>query len=130
MNVSLFWMEVFVKRGANNTVRVNSNTELASNFCKISVIFSIAALMREDEKVTSVLDILFKILNLCWCEVVLRCCDYKQVRLLDFFEVHRIFIKADLVTLFVFLNEFLKVGPWIAHFLFANVKDYHLLAAH
>lgn len=38
MNVSLFWMEVFVKRGANNTVRVNSNTELASNFCKISVI--------------------------------------------------------------------------------------------
>lgn len=123
-------MKVFVERGANYAVGVNSNTKLASNFCKIGVIFSIATLVREDEKVPSVLDILFKIFNLCWCEVILRCCNYKQVRLLDFFEVHRIFIKANLVALLVFLHEFLKVRAWIAYFLLANVKDYHLLAAH
>jgi hypothetical protein len=100
-------------------------------FCIDIVILSIATLMREDEKVASVLDILFKILNLCWSEVVLWCCNYKQVRLLDFFKVHCIFIKADLwlhksylIALFVFLYEFLQVRPWVAHFLFANVKDY------
>jgi hypothetical protein len=97
------------------------------------ILLSIATLVREDEKVPSVLDILFKIFNLCWCEVILRCCNYKQVRLLDFFEVHRIFIKANLwlhksylVALLVFLHEFLKVRAWIAYFLLANVKDYLL----
>lgn len=38
MYVSLFWMEVFVERGANNAVGVNSNTKLASNFCQVGVI--------------------------------------------------------------------------------------------
>lgn len=50
---------------------------------------------------------------------------------LDLFEINRLFIKADLgvthsylVALLVFLQEFLKVGPRIAHLLLARVEDY------
>lgn len=87
--------------------------------------------MGEDEQVAAILDEALQIVDFCGSKGVLGCGDDEEMRFLDLLEVDGLFIEADLgvthsylVALLVFLQEFLEVGPRIAHLLLARVENY------
>lgn len=59
-------------------------------------VLSVTALVSQYEEIASALDKFFKIGNFAWAELFLGSSDNKQVRFLDFLEIHGLLIQSNL----------------------------------
>ena len=73
VNVGFFGVEVFVKRCSDHTVRVDGDSKFASYLIEIGIIPSISSFVWKYKEVTSIINILLKVLNFGGGEGVFGC---------------------------------------------------------
>ena len=85
-------MEVLIEGSTYNTIIINIDSEFGSNFIQVSVVLLVSSFISEDKQITTILNIFNKVINFLRTELILGWSQDKQVRLLNFIELDRIFI--------------------------------------
>lgn len=85
-------MEVLIEGSTDNTIIINIDSEFGSNFIQVSVVLLVSSFISEDKQITTILNIFNKVINFLRTELILGWSQNKQVRLLNFIELDRIFI--------------------------------------
>ena len=85
-------MEVLIEGSSDNTIIINIDSEFGSNFIQVSVVLLVSSFISEDKQITTILNIFNKVINFLRTELILGWSQDKQVRLLNFIELDRIFI--------------------------------------
>lgn len=85
-------MEVLIEGSTDNTIIINIDSEFGSNFIQVSVVLLVSSFISEDKQITTILNIFNKVINFLRTELILGWSQDKQVRLLNFIELDRIFI--------------------------------------
>ena len=97
VNVRLFGVEIFVKRCSDNTVRVDSHSKFTNHLVDIRIILPITSLVRKDQQIASILNILLEVLNLSGSKFILRSSKNKKMSFFNLIEIDGILIESNLL---------------------------------
>ena len=103
VDIGLFWVEILVEGGSDNTVVINLDSKLGGDGRDVGIVFAVSTFMSEDEEISSSLNILDETVDFIGREWVFGGGEDEEVGLFDFFEFDWILVQTNLNELMVTL---------------------------